>query len=294
MDLYFYRQGPDGSTDSSTQGARSQPGLDPDPSAIPILCLHGHPGSGASMAVFTDHLSRNRPTIAPDLRGYGRSKTRQAFAMPVHLEDIEALLDQLGIDQCLVLGWSLGGIMAMELALKLPDRVQGLILVATAARPYSDHPRTPWWTDALTAVAGLINWVKPGWQWNIDWLGRRSLFQYLVQQHTPETYRYLARYGTPAFVRTSPLAHRALNQALRQFYNRTSDLPRIHCPALVLAGECDRHITAAASHQTYQNLPNAEWVCYPATAHLFPWEIPDQVLATIDDWLTRQSFGPNP
>ena len=45
----------------------------------PILCLHGHPGSAASMSVFTDVLSQKYQTIAPDLRGYGKSRHRGNF-----------------------------------------------------------------------------------------------------------------------------------------------------------------------------------------------------------------------
>jgi len=62
-------------------------------------------------------------------------------------------------------------------------------------------------------------------------------------------------------------------------------LPQIQCPCLVLAGAGDRHITAQASRETAERLPHAAWHCYPDTAHLFPWEIPDQVLADIDRWL---------
>ena len=46
---------------------------------FPILCLHGHPGSGNSMSVFTQHLSGRFQTIAPDLRGYGKSRNKCDF-----------------------------------------------------------------------------------------------------------------------------------------------------------------------------------------------------------------------
>ncbi|NJL22591.1 MAG: alpha/beta fold hydrolase, partial [Leptolyngbyaceae cyanobacterium SM1_3_5] len=86
-------------------------------SGYSILCLHGHPGSAASMSVFTEHLSQRFQTIAPDLRGYGRSQTSEPFTMQDHLIDLEALLDRLNTERTLILGWSLGGILAMELAL---------------------------------------------------------------------------------------------------------------------------------------------------------------------------------
>ncbi|PSB13515.1 alpha/beta hydrolase [filamentous cyanobacterium CCP1] len=262
----------------------------------PILCLHGHPGSGQCMSVFTNHLSTRFRTIAPDLRGYGRSKVQSAFDMSAHLADLEALLDRLHLEQCLVLGWSLGGILAIELALKRPEQVKGLILVATAARPRSSHPSISWEDNFYTGIASLINKLSPGWQWNIETFGKRSLYRYLIQQHTPTAYQYLADEAVTAYLQTTPLANRALQKSLRAGYDRLPDLAHIHCPSLVLAGTEDRHITAASSRETAQHLTQCQFHCYPNVAHLFPWEIPQQVLADIDRWLNQYhaAFPGNP
>ncbi|MCT7980636.1 alpha/beta fold hydrolase [Laspinema olomoucense] len=256
-------------------------------SGFPILCLHGHPGHGASMSVFTDHLSQRFQTIAPDLRGYGKTRTRGHFQMTDHLQDIEALLDRCEVERFLLLGWSLGGILAMELALRHPDRVTGLMLVASAARPRGSHPPISWQDLAFTGVSGIINRVVPSWQWNIETLGRRSLFRYLIQQHTPLAYQYLADSGMSAYLQTSGPARNALNAALTAGYNRLSSLEQITCPSLVMAGEADRHITADSSRETAHHLKNSQFICYPNTAHLFPWEIPAQVLGDIDHWIDR-------
>jgi pimeloyl-ACP methyl ester carboxylesterase len=252
---------------------------------FPILGLHGHPGTGRSLSVFTNHLSKRYQTIAPDLRGYGKSRWNGNFDMNDHLTDLEALLDRFNIEKCLVLGWSLGGILAMELALRLPERVTGLILVATAAKPRGSHPPITWQDNLYTGVAGLLNYIKPSWQWNIETFGKRSLFRYLVQQHTSTTYNYIAKEAVPAYLQTSPAATRALYSAIQSGYNRLSELPQIQCPSLVLAGDKDRHITSDSSLETAQNLQNSQWQCYSNTAHLFPWEVPQQVLNDIDHWL---------
>lgn len=258
---------------------------------FPLLCLHGHPGSSQAMSVFTNDLSNRFHTLTPDLRGYGKSKVKQAFTMASHLNDLDAILDYYDITDYLVLGWSLGGILAMEMALRSPSRVQGLILVGTAAHPYGAHPPISWQDNLYTGLASLINWGKPAWRWNIETLGKRSLYRYLVQNHTDEVYRRLASEGITAYFQTTKYATQALYTAMHQGYNRVSDLQYIQCPCLVLAGECDRHITAAASQETANHLPNATYKEYEQVAHLFPWEIPTQVLADINRWLSVTFFA---
>ncbi|MBP0028813.1 alpha/beta hydrolase [Roseofilum reptotaenium CS-1145] len=257
---------------------------------FPVLCLHGHPGTSGCLSVFTDRLSQQFWTLAPDLRGYGRSQVREEFELTDHLADLEALLERLGIDSFLLLGWSLGGILALELALRHPQRVKGLILIATAARPRGNHPPVNWRDYLYTGIAALLNGIKPGWEWNIEQFGRRSLFRTLIRQHTPQAYRYLAQEGTRAYLSTSQAAHQALNRALRERYDRRDALAQIKCPALVLAGSHDCHITADSSWETAQALSKSQWRCYPQTAHLFPWEVPNLVLADIDHWLDSQAW----
>lgn len=256
---------------------------------LPILCLHGHPGSARTMAVFCERLSGQYQTLAPDLRGYGASRVGQPFQLEESLGDLVGLLDRQGIDRCWVLGWSLGGILALELALRHPGRVRGLILIATAARPVGNHPRPSWLEMVNTGLASLINLAIPGHPWVIRHLGQNSLYRYLLQQHTPAAYRRLAHEGFGAFCRTSRHAHQALNQAMARGYNRLPDLGQITVPCLVICGEQDRHITAQASLETARYLPRAESHCYANTAHLLPWEIPDLLLNDIEAWLNRHT-----
>ncbi|MEM6597314.1 MAG: alpha/beta hydrolase [Cyanobacteria bacterium P01_C01_bin.69] len=254
-------------------------------SGYPVLCLHGHPGSGAAMEVFAAPLAAMGFRVyAPDLRGYGRSCTKYPFEMTRHLDDLEALLTRYSIEQCLVVGWSLGGILTMELALRRPEVVRGMVLVGTAARPRGSHPPISLMDNVMTGLAGLVNWVMPGGRGAIA-LGKKSLFRYLICNHTPAAYRYLAAEGAPAVIKMSRHADAALSRAIRAGYNRVPDLRGLTMPSLMLCGECDRHITADSSLETARALPNCKVHCYPQTAHLFPWEIPESVNADIREWL---------
>ncbi len=241
------------------------------------------------MSVFAEDLSPHFQVIAPDLRGYGRSRTTQPFEMQHHLDDLAVILEQF--DQpCLLLGWSLGGILAMELALKHPQQIAGLILIGTAARPVGRHPAITWQDNLLTGIAGVINWLRPGWSWNISTFGQRSLFRYLLSQHSAQAYRHIAQEGTPAFIKTSNLANQALNRALKQGYNRLEDLHQIYQPCLMLAAANDVHITPESSQETAVALSNCEWHLYENVAHLMPWEIGSQLCSDIRQWLQTYGF----
>ena len=278
---------------------------------LKVLCLHGHPGNSEAMQIFVQHFeARGTSAIATDLRGYGNCKADSAFTMLDHIQDIENLLiddrdndrvSEVDNSEYLILGWSLGGILAIELALRaigwegesipnsgrnsaIKPRIVGLILIATAAKPRSDLPKIAWWEYMNLAIAVALQLAIPKQHWLVTWFGKRSLIKYLIQQHTPTAYAQIATIGAKAYLQTSRYAQMALTQALKQRYDRTPDLAKIQIPCLAIAAAQDRHITAASTAETAKLLPNCEFICYPDTAHLLPWEIGDRLLADIDAW----------
>ncbi|MBD2178141.1 alpha/beta hydrolase [Pseudanabaena sp. FACHB-1998] len=296
---------------------------------LKVLCLHGHPGNSEAMQMFVRHFQdRGIDAIAPDLRGYGNCKAILPFTMLDHIQDLWDLLLCDHQSEYLILGWSLGGILAIELALRAlsvgsayespnqdKPKIAGLILIATAAKPRSSLPKIAWWeySNLLMAVGlhcvtskifqiffkDLSNSSLHPFFFNflmrlrylpMNLFGKRSLIGYLIQQHSITAYDRISTMGARAYLQTSRYAQAALNQALRQGYDRTGDLKQIQVPCLVIAGEQDRHITAAATAETADLLPNCEFICYPHTAHLLPWEIGDRLLSDIEAWCDRHLY----
>lgn len=274
-------------------------------SRLKVLCLHGHPGNSEAMQVFVRYFQGcGIDTIAPDLRGYGKYRAESAFVMSDHIDDLWGLLERDRQSEqdtkYLILGWSLGGILALELALRdvqmrnsgsSSPKIAGLILIATAAKPRSSLPPIAWWEYLNLVIAVLLHLplskIAPKTRWHIEWFGKRSLIKYLIQQHTKNAYDRIAMSGATAYLQTSRYAQLALTQALRQGYDRTQDLAQIDIPCLAIAAECDRHITSASTAETAKLLPNCEFICYPHTAHLLPWEIGDRLLADIQSWCDK-------
>ncbi len=96
----------------------------------PLLFLHGFMGSSASWAPHAATLQGRYTTIAVDLPGHGRSLVADdaAYTMPGCIQTLLATLDAEEIEQSCVIGYSMGGRVALHLALAAPDRVQALVL----------------------------------------------------------------------------------------------------------------------------------------------------------------------
>lgn len=107
----------------------------PSPEAPAVVLLHGIATTGGLMWFATmSQLGAQFRTLVPDLRGHGRSACTGRFRLADAADDVVGMLDGLGIEQAIVFGYSLGGTVAQLVARRHPDRVQGLVLSATAAR----------------------------------------------------------------------------------------------------------------------------------------------------------------
>ncbi|MGD9892720.1 MAG: alpha/beta fold hydrolase [Dehalococcoidia bacterium] len=107
---------------------RVWPGPD---SAMPVVLLHGLAQSSAAWQVVATRLSRSRTVFAWDARGHGGSDwaTDAAYAGDAHFADVARALDALGIERCILVGFSMGGGVAILCGGALPDRVARLVVV---------------------------------------------------------------------------------------------------------------------------------------------------------------------
>lgn len=97
-----------------------------------LLLLHGLGGSHDDWRRQVKALSRRYRLVIPDLRGFGGSERRGPFTIRQNARDAAALLGQLGVGRAHVIGLSMGGAVALELALTRPEIVAGLVLANTA------------------------------------------------------------------------------------------------------------------------------------------------------------------
>lgn len=126
----------------------------------PLVLLHGGLGSGEMFAPILPDLAKNRRVILVDLQAHGRTAD---IGRPLRCEtmadDVAGLIRGLGLEQPDVLGYSLGGAVALRLAIQYPDLIRRLVLVAV---PYA---RSGWFPEVLGGFdqmgARLAEFLKP-------------------------------------------------------------------------------------------------------------------------------------
>ncbi|MCZ8132958.1 MAG: alpha/beta hydrolase [Steroidobacteraceae bacterium] len=122
----------------------------------PVVLIHGLGMCGGDWAFHVPALETHYRVILPDLRGSGRSsRPRGRYSIPQFARDMWALLDHLGIDSADLVGFSLGGAVALEMSLQRPERVPRLVTINSLASYRPDHWRK--WLEARVQTL-LVRW----------------------------------------------------------------------------------------------------------------------------------------
>lgn len=98
---------------------------------FPLLLLHGLTSNHQMFYKEIEFFKENFRVISLDSRGHGESDRPEQYTLSDHVEDTIALLDHLKLDSCHIIGVSMGSYIAQGVAIRIPQRVQKLVLVAT-------------------------------------------------------------------------------------------------------------------------------------------------------------------
>ncbi|MEU6284188.1 alpha/beta fold hydrolase [Streptomyces sp. NPDC047028] len=117
----------------------------------PLVFVHGWTADRHRWDHQTEHFSAGRRVIRLDLRGHGESDGAGSPTIEALAADVLALLDHLGVDRCVLIGHSMGGMIAQTIALSHPERVERLVLVNSISRMTYSRGR-----GLLMAVSTLV------------------------------------------------------------------------------------------------------------------------------------------
>ncbi len=235
-------------------------------SGEPVLMIMGLGLSGGAWWRTVPVLSRSLRVITFDNRGVGRSPARlHSFTTEAMADDAVSVLDAAGVDQAHVYGFSLGGMVAQQLALRHPDRVRSVVLGAT-------HPGGP---RAVRPSADVLAFFRSRASMTAEDAARASVpFNYgprCRREHKDriaEDIRRRLAHPFPEHAYRAQMVAAALHNCYRRLH-------RIEAPTLVVHGRQDRMIPVANAEILVERIPRAELRILDEAGHLYPTEQPE-------------------
>ncbi len=218
-------------------------------SGMPLLMIHGNDGSIESFANNIPYFSKKYKVLIVDSRAQGKTKDEaDSLSFEMMADDEAALLEALRIDSAYVIGWSDGGINAILLAMRHPEKV--IKLAATGANL---------WPDSTAIVPSV-------------WMGEKDDYDSL-KDAKPETAK--EKNDMKLFL----LDWEQPNITL-------SSLKSIHCPALIIGGDHDL-ISTAHTTLISQNIPRGKLWIVPNSGHATLKEHKDEFNKKVDEFFDK-------
>ena len=252
----------------------------------PLVLLHGLSATRRNVVQGSRHLiKRGYRVIAYDARGHGASSPAEGYEYADLVEDLGAVLAQLGIERTALVGSSMGAATAMAFALEHPERVAALVQITPAYTGY-----------ARTGDVDGDSWERMSAE--LERGGVDAFVEVAQPEGLPERWREIAREATRQ--RMERHQHpEAVAAALRQVPRSTAwkglePLERLEVPVLIVGSrdEADALHPLGVAQEYERRLPRAELVVEEQGKSPIAWQ-GARLSGTIGDFLERAGYPPS-
>lgn len=251
-----------------------------------LLLVHGMAGSSTSWKAALPRLGERYHVIAPDLPGHGESdKPRQDYSLGAHANTLRDLMIALGIERATVVGHSLGGGVAMQLAYQHPQRCERLVLVSSGGL----GPEVSWMLRMFTlpGTEYLMPVIFPGFVRNAGNKASRALGRFGIRwANAEEQWRAYVSLTEPnnrhSFVRTLRSVIDPAGQTVSA-HDKLYLASRL--PTLIIWGDNDRIIPVSHAQAAHESVAGSRLVIFDGAGHFPQAEEPERFVTTIRDFI---------
>ncbi|QDT28375.1 Proline iminopeptidase [Gimesia panareensis] len=252
-----------------------------------LFLLHGGPGSDhSSFKSNSAALRDNAQLVFVDHRGSGRSAPADpaTYTLDQNIDDLDALREYLGLERISVLGSSYGGMVAQGYAIRYPERVANLILVATT-------PSYRFLEDAQRIVSerGTPDQQRVcQWLWEGKFESQEQVYEYYKTMGPMYSTRFDAEKldkSWPRGIRNFEQLNIGFSTFLKTF-DLIEQLPSINCPTLVLGGAHDWICPPQHSELIAEKIPRAHLKIFANSSHSIADDEPEAYLAAVRGFMT--------
>lgn len=242
-----------------------------------VVFLHGYSDSRRGFAPMLAHMPTALRCVAFSHRGHGDSgKPMSGYRIADLVADLSATMDGLGIPRAVLVGHSMGSLVATRFALDQPERVAGLALVGGFASLRGNAAVEAFWREA---IAGLADPVDPAMV--------RAFQESTLARPVPGTFLDMV------VAESLKLPARVWVQTLRGLLDEdfSRSLARISAPVLQIWGDQDTMSDKAEQRRLQGFLPGAELVAIQGAGHAPHWEEPERIASMIAGFAQRTLAG---
>lgn len=249
---------------------------------VPVVLVHGFPLDREMWAAQIESLGREFRVIAPDLRGFGRSTlaptdVETGVGMDRYAADVLNVLDALGVAGPVVLvGLSMGGYVAWQIALKNLERLRGLVLCDT--RAVADSPDAAAGREKMAAAALQAGDATPA----------LPMLDKLLSTETQERRPEIVAAVKAMILRQSPQTIAAAQRGMARREDVRGKLKNITCPCLGIVGTADVISPPQEMREIVAALPDARLEEIPG-GHMSPMENAEAVTGSIREFARSRS-----
>jgi len=237
-----------------------------------VLLLHGVGGDSSNWDAVAARLSRRFEVIRMDLRGHGGSgRITGPTGVEDFAQDAVRVLDAENISRCSVAGFSLGGVIALAVALQFPERVEKLALIGTPCGRSAEES---------SRAAQRIELLKQHGTAAIAEANRERWFTEEFQKAHPDVVE--ARVAQVKRSDPASYLHAFTVFSTTDFADRLSELA---VPTLIVTGEHDLAATPRMARLMHERIAHSELHVVPSLRHSLLIEAPDRVASLLEGFL---------